>query len=526
MHGAMPSSPQTLRLAEVLGALSLATDLANGNPLETALRTCLLAVELAREAGASGQEIADTYDAAMLRYLGCTAFAPEEAAVLGDDIAAKQVFAPVDMDRKSELLPAAFSRLAKGSGPLKRVRAVAGALMGAREAYGAMARSTCEVAVRLAARLGMSAGVTEALGQIFERWDGKGAPTNSGGEALSFVARILHVACAAEVHHRLGGAEAAREVVRRRSGSHFDPRVARVFESCAPALLRRLDAPSVWDAVLAAEPGQRQWEEAGRLEEVARAFGDFVDLKSSFTLGHSSGVSALAEAAGRAAGLDEATCTVLRRAGWLHDLGKVSIPTSIWDKPGPLSAAEWERIRLHAYYTERVLARSPLLAPLGALAGAHHERLDGSGYHRNVPASLLGMPARILAVADCYHALREERAYRPARTPEEAARSLEAEVSVRRLDSEAVRAVLEAAGHHARRKRGAWPAGLSDREVEVLRLVAQGRSNKEVAQLLSISARTVQHHTLHIYGKIGVSTRAAAALFAIENDLLRREPRG
>jgi HD-GYP domain-containing protein (c-di-GMP phosphodiesterase class II) len=515
------SSPQTLRLAEVLGALSLATDLANGNPLETSLRTCLLAVELAREAGATERQVSDAYDAAMLRYLGCTAYAPEEAAAFGDDIAAKQLYAPVDFGRKSELLPATVARLGKGSGPLKRARVVAGALVGARRGYDTMARSTCEVAVRLAARLGMGAGVTEALGQLYERWDGKGAPERSGGESLSFVARIVHVACAAEVHHRLSGAEAARQMVRRRSGSHFDPAVARTFDACAPALLGKLDAPSVWDAVLAAEPGQRPREDAARLEDVARAFADFVDLKSAYTLGHSSGVAALAEAAGKVAGLDDATCTALRRAGLLHDLGAVSVPTNIWEKPGPLSAAEWERVRLHPYYTERVLARSPLLAPLGTLAGAHHERLDGAGYPRNAPASLLALPARILAVADSYHALTEARPHRPARSPEEAARSLEAEVSVRRLDGEAARAVLEAAGHSARRKRGSWPAGLSDREVEVLRLVAQGNSNKEVAQRLSISARTVQHHTIHIYDKIGVSTRASAALFAIENDLLK-----
>ena len=517
----MPSSPQTLRLAEVLGALSLATDLANGNPLETALRTCLLAVELAREVGASEQEIADAYDAAMLRYLGCTAFASEEAAALGDDIAAKQLYAPVDFGRKSELLPATLTGLGKGSGPLKRARVVAGALVGARRAYDTMARSTCEVACRLAARLGMGAGVTEALGQIYERWDGKGAPGGGGGETLSFVARVMHVACAAEVHHRLSGAEAAREMVRRRSGSHFDPRVARAFEKCAPALLGKLEMPSVWDAVLAAEPARRPREDAARLEDVARAFADFVDLKSAYTLGHSSGVAALAEAAGKAAGLDEATRTDLRRAGLLHDLGRVSVPTNLWDKPGPLSAAEWERVRLHPYYTERVLARSPLLAPLGVLAGAHHERLDGSGYHRNAPAVLLGLPARLLAAADCYHALTEARPHRPARSPDEAAKTLEEEVSARRLDGEAVRVVLEAAGHSAKRKRGAWPGGLSDREVEVLRLVAQGCSNKEVAQRLSISARTVQHHTIHIYDKLGVSTRAAAALFALENDLLK-----
>jgi hypothetical protein len=281
-----------------LGALSLATDLANGNPMETALRTCLLAVELAREADGSEQQISDAYDAAMLRYLGCTAYASEEAAALGDDIAAKQLYAPVDFGRKAELLPATLTQLGKGSGPLKRARIVATALVGANRAYDAMARSTCEVAVRLAARLGMGAGVTEALGQIYERWDGKGAPAGNEGEGLSFVARVMHVACAAEVHQRLNGSEAAREMVRRRSGSHFDPDIAGAFERCAGELLKKLEVPSVWDAVLAAEPGRRPREDAGRLEDVARAFADFVDLKSAYTLGHSSGVAALAEASG------------------------------------------------------------------------------------------------------------------------------------------------------------------------------------------------------------------------------------
>ncbi|XXF76955.1 HD domain-containing phosphohydrolase [Myxococcaceae bacterium GXIMD 01537] len=517
----MRTSSQSLRLSEVVGALSLATDLANGNPLETALRTCLLAVELAREAGGTEQEVSDAYDAAMLRYLGCTAFASEEAAALGDDIAAKQLYAPLDPTRNVELLVPTVTRLGKGAGALKRTRIVARTLIGARRTYEALARSTCEVAVRLATRLGMGPGVTEALAQVYERWDGRGAPAAREGESLCFVARVLHVACVAEVHHRLSGAEAARDVVRRRGGNHLDPRIARTFERCAPALLGKLDVPSVWEAVLAAEPGRRPPQDAGRLEEVARAFADFVDLKTAYTLGHSPAVAALAEAAGKVAGLDEATCTNLRRAGLLHDLGTVSVPTNIWEKPGPLSAAEWERVRLHPYYTERVLARSPLLAPLGALAGAHHERLDGSGYHRNTPASLLALPARILAAADAYQALREARAHRPARTEAEAASHLEAEVAARRLDAESVRAVLEAAGHRAPRKRSAWPGGLSDREVEVLRLVAQGRSNKEVAQQLSISARTVQHHTIHIYDKLGVSTRAAAALFAVENDLLK-----
>jgi DNA-binding CsgD family transcriptional regulator len=192
----------------------------------------------------------------------------------------------------------------------------------------------------------------------------------------------------------------------------------------------------------------------------------------------------------------------------------------VWEKKGPLTAAEWERVRLHGYFTERILTCTPSLAPLAAIAGAHHERMDGSGYHRNAPAALQSTAARILAAADCYHAMTEERPHRPAREPADAVRVLEEEAAGGRLDRAAVAAVLDAAGHGGRRTRSIWPAGLSDREVEVLRLVAQGASTKEVAARLAISPRTAQHHVIHIYDKIGVSSRAAAALFAIENDLI------
>ncbi len=200
----------------------------------------------------------------------------------------------------------------------------------------------------------------------------------------------------------------------------------------------------------------------------------------------------------------------IRRAGLLHDIGRVGVSSGIWEKPGPLSEREWERVRMHPYYTERVLARPPALARLGALASLHHERLDGSGYHRGVPASMLSPAARILAAADVYHAMIEPRPYRPARTPEAAAEELRREVRAGQLDSEAASGVLAAAGHRVRSTRRALVAGLSEREVEVLRLIARGHSKKQIGGLLTISQKTVDHHIQHIYNKINVSTRAAA----------------
>ena len=258
------------------------------------------------------------------------------------------------------------------------------------------------------------------------------------------------------------------------------------------------------------------------IDSVARAFGDMVDLKLPFTRGHSSGVSELAEAAARRLRFNEPDVVSIRRAGLLHDLGRMSVSNRIWEKRGPLTASEWEQVRLHAYQSERILVRSPLLAPLAPLTGMHHERQDGSGYHRQATGNALPLAARVLAAADAYQAMTQERPYRPALAPATAAGLLATEVSKGRLDGDCVRAVLEVAGHRTRPARSAWPAGLSDREVEVLQLIATGGSYRDVAQRLVISPKTARHHIEHVYNKIGVSTRAAAAMFAMEHDLVSR----
>lgn len=507
------------RFADVLGALSLATDLANGNPLEKALRTCLLSVELAREVGASSPQLVAAYYAAMLRFIGGTAYAHELAERLGDDIQAHQVFAPLNPSRPTGVLAAAVTGLDGGAPPLRRARALANVVLrGPQLLADDMAENQCEVAVRLAFRLGLPPEILCTLGQLQERYDGTGTPHGLGGDALALPTRVLHVANIAEIYHHQRGAPAACAEVQRRSGGHLDPQVAAAFLRRAPELLARVEQRSVWDDVLAAEPGTPLLGED--LDRIAGAFADFVDLGSVYTLGHSQQVARLAEQAGADLGLPEAERTRLRRAGLLHDLGSVSVPSACWEKPGPLTAVEWERVRLHPYYTERILARSPALAPLAELAGAHHERLDASGYFRGAPAAYLCTPARVLAAADHYQALIEARAHRPAHAPADAARMLAREASDGRLDKQAVQAVLAAAGHRGARVRGARPGGLTAREIEVLRWLAQGLTNKEIAQRMAISARTVQTHALHIYGKIGVSSRTGAALFAIEHDLV------
>jgi HD-GYP domain-containing protein (c-di-GMP phosphodiesterase class II) len=259
-----------------------------------------------------------------------------------------------------------------------------------------------------------------------------------------------------------------------------------------------------------------------RIDAALEAIANFVDLKSPYTLGHARGVAELAAAAATGLGLTDAEARTLRRAGLVHGLGRLGVSNSIWDKPGPLGPGEWERVRLHPYLTERMLHQSEALAPLGALAVQLRERLDGTGYPRGLSGAAISRPARILAAADAYQAMREPRPHRPARSAEDAAAELRAEARAGRLDADAVEGVLGAAGHRVRRRREG-PAGLTPREVEVLQLLARGLSNKEIAKRLVVTPKTVGNHVEHIYAKIGASTRAGAGLFAMRHGLLPEE---
>jgi HD-GYP domain-containing protein (c-di-GMP phosphodiesterase class II) len=383
-----------------------------------------------------------------------------------------------------------------------------------------MAAANCEVGAGMARRLGLEEAVQRALLQVYERWDGKGEPWGLAGEELALPLRIAQVATQAVIFDGLGGPQVALDMVHQRSGTALDPAVSAVFLQHGPALLAEVAECDAWETVVAAEPSPRRSISDARLDDVARAFADMVDLKLPFTRGHSSGVAELAEAAAHGLRLPANDVTTVRRAALFHDLGRVGISNGVWEKPGSLSASEWEQVRLHPYHSERILARSPALAPLAGPAGMQHERQDGSGYHRQCRGPAIPLAARILAAADAYQAMTQERPYRAALTPSAAAEHLGTEVERGRPDGEAVRAVLTAAGHRRPRSRTAWPAGLSDREVEVLRLIARGASYQGIGQHLVISPRTAAHHVQHIYNKIGVSTRAAATLFAMEHDLL------
>jgi len=513
-------SPQ-LRLAEIIAALSLATDLGMGQPMEQALRTCLLSVTVGRQLGLDDETLSDIYYLALLRFIGCTADAHEEAAAVGgDEIADRALVAPVIMADMPEFLGHYLPRFAAGRALPVRLLLVARYLPQATDAAKRTIAIHCQVAQMLAERLDIRSSVALYVGDLFERWDGKGIPGELAGDAIPILARIVAVARDVDVFHRGGGWELAVEVLRRRRATAYDPVIVDLFLTHGERWLNEVGEDSVWEAALAAEPGSPVLVGHLRLDGLLRALADFIDLKSPYTLGHSSGVARLAEGAARCAGLSEDDVTDVRCAALVHDLGRTGIPNGIWDKPGRLSSIEWERVRLHPYLSERILARSSALAHLATLAGSHHERLDGTGYHRGSPAMLLPTTARILAAADAYQAMTQDRPQRLALSTSAAAAELRKEASEGRLDQGAVRAVLEAAGLRSKATRLAWPTGLTEREVEVLALISRGHSNRVVAQQLGISAKTVGRHVENLYAKIGVSSRAAAALYAMEHDLL------
>jgi HD-GYP domain-containing protein (c-di-GMP phosphodiesterase class II)/DNA-binding CsgD family transcriptional regulator len=509
-----------VRLAELIAAVSLATDLGTGQPMEHALRTCYLAMGVAREADLAVQDLFATYYVSLLRFLGCTAQASEDAALsAGDDIALYGGLSPSFMGGQFETMGWMLRHLAAGQPPLIRVKALASALSDPKGAERSI-RAHCEVGQMLARRIGLGESVLHALGRSFERWDGKGLPNGVAAEEIPVACRVAIVARDFELLNRLGGPQAATEILNQRKGKAYEPRVVETALEHGPRLLAEIDEGSLWDAVLAAEPGPPLVVEESRIDDVLGAFAHFADLKSPFLHGHSIGVAELAERAARLSGASERASTLLRRAGLVHDLGRVAVPSGIWNKDRSLSDEEWERVRLHPYYTERILVRSGPLKELAEVAGSHHERIDGSGYHRGTKASALSAESRMLATADTFQAMTQARPHRAPLSKSAARKELDRACAEGRMDVPCARAVLEAAGEPRKSGRSAWPAGLTDREVEVLRLVASGMSNKQVASKLTLSPKTVGHHIEHIYGKLGVSTRPGATLFAMEHGLL------
>jgi HD-GYP domain-containing protein (c-di-GMP phosphodiesterase class II) len=509
-----------VRLADLLAGLSLISDHGLGLPPDDAVRSCLVATALARQLGLPDGEVAEVFYDSLLEHIGCVGYAHETYRVWGDDVAANRAAQRTNFAAPRELFTTYLPTL------LGDLEAWEGVQVAARfpvKGPGFLARfatTSCEVAAQTARRVGLPQGVQLSLRHYAEWWNGKGVPGGVMGEDITLTSRVVHVASVGAKFDVLGGPELAVEAVRRRAGTIFDPAIAATFVAHAGELLEAASAGDPRRRVLDAEPEPLRIVPLARLPDVAAAFGDIADLKTPFTHGHSAGVARLTLAAAERLGLDGETAERLEIAALLHDLGRIAISNAIWEKPGPLTSGEWEQVRLHPYHSERILSSTADLQPMAALAGMHHERMDGSGYHRGCSAAQIPFPARVLAAADAMHAMTQPRSHRDRLSVAEAAERLEADARTGRQDPDAVRAVVEGAGGSAPKAAGPRPAGLSEREVEVLRLVADGLSNREIARRLHVSSRTAEHHVQHIYAKIGASSRASAALFAMEHGLL------
>jgi HD-GYP domain-containing protein (c-di-GMP phosphodiesterase class II) len=509
-------SGERVRAAELVAALCLATDLGMGFPFEHGLHTTLIAMRLGDRLGVDRATVWQTYYACLLSHAGCTTDAHIAAEIFGGSLTTQ--FNPVMYGSEREAILGVLRALPQPdrAAPVRAFQVATRLPRLAREQRPEIA-AACEVAGMLAVAVGVPLSVADLLAYLTERWDGRGPLRRATGEQIPLPMRIVHIAKDAALQRVLGGQEHAVRLLRERAGHAFDPDIAACLADHADEILA-LDEQESWEETLAREPGPPLVIAGEAVDRALAAMGNFADLISPHLAGHSAGVAVLAAAAARRCGIDAAGATALRRAGLVHDLGRVAIWARVWQKPGPLSAAEWEQVRLHPYYTERILSRSPFLSALCPVAGAHHERLDGSGYHRGASSAELRLPARVLAAADAYHAMTEPRPHRPAMAAAAAAEELAREAQAGRLDADAVTAVVEAAGQRAPRLER--PAGLTEREAVVVAMLARGLQTKQVARALGISIKTADRHVQNAYRKIGVSSRAAATLFAMEHGLV------
>lgn len=507
------------RRSEILAALSLAIDLGLGQPMEHMLRATVLGLRLAKELGIDEQTCGRIYYANQIAWIGCHADSPELAALFGDDIAFRADYYLVDasgLPMVTLMLKHTGTSLPPVRRALARTRFAATGRSSVRE----LISSHCISAGQLASRMGLDERMSTILRHTFERWDGKGLPSGRSGVEIPLEMRIAQLADTTEVFLRTAGTRAAVATVADRRGTQFDPWLADVFCTRATELAAGLLEDDPWAAALAAAPAEAALGEA-ELDRVLAALGEFADLKSPCTTGHSGAVAELAAAAATAQGCGPTEVVVARRAGWVHDLGRMGVSNAVWDKAGPLSAVDRERLQMYPFLSGRILARVPGMQRVAEIALTHRERLDGSGYPRGLRAAGLDPLQRILAAADSYQSSLEPRPHRPALAPREAGAGLLAEVGAGRLDRNAVDSVLAATGQPQARRRP-LPSSLTSRELEVLRLLCRGLDNKAIAQELVISPKTARNHVEHIYVKTGSSNRVTATLFALEKGLWGR----
>ena len=414
---------QDLRLSELIGALSFALDITEGQPAGHAARCCVIGVRFANHLELSEAERFSLFYALLLKDCGCSSIGSQVAELYGhDDQAVKSTLRAIDHRKPIAVLGHAIRNTEPGGGPVARARRFAGLLRNGASSARELNTIRCDRGADIARMVGLDERGVDGIRSINEHWDGGGIPEGIAGEEIPLLARVMGIAQAVEVELTRGGAEHALEVVRSRAGTWFDPSLVAdlVLAASAPGFWEGLDAEGDVHAVLAPlEPGDRLIvADDTRLDRVAEAFARVIDAKSPYTARHSDGVARFAVLIAQRMSFDPGDVRDLRRAGLLHDIGKLGVSSRILDKPGKLDEDEWRQMRRHPELTARILGQVEQLRDLAAMAAAHHERLDGRGYHLGLSAEQLSPSARVLAVADVAEALSADRPYRAGLAPD------------------------------------------------------------------------------------------------------------
>jgi putative nucleotidyltransferase with HDIG domain len=438
----------TIRVSQIISALSYALDLTEGRPMGHSVRSCILGMRLARHTGVPAAEQSDLFYALLLKDAGCSSNASKLFHILAaDEIRAKRDVKLTDWTRVGwESLQYALTHVATGAPFLERVRTLMRVAARQQRESCELVKIRCERGASIARRIGFPEPVGQAIHSLDEHWNGGGYPDGLRDREIPLFSRIMNLAQTLDVFHTHRSPEAAIEVAQARSKRWFDPDLVKAAASLARAgqLWDGLQETSAIDQALALEPEERRMDANDQtIENICQAFAEIIDAKSPFTYRHSNGVADAAVAISHHFSLNEQDTTFMRRAALLHDIGKLSVPNMVLEKPGALDTGEWEIVKRHPYYSHEILRRITGFEELSEVAASHHEKLDGSGYFRHLPAEQISREARILVVADIFDALSAKRPYRDA-MPLEKVFGIMQKDAPRALDGECVEALIAA----------------------------------------------------------------------------------
>lgn len=408
---------ERLRLAELLGALSYALDITEGQPPGHCVRACWIGMHVGEELGLPRAQLCELYYVLLLKDLGCSSNAARICELyLADDLTFKADFKLLD-GSLSQALSFVMSHTGLKSGLADRFKAIVNILQNGGQIVQELIETRCQRGVAIARQLRFSEEVAQGIACLDEHWNGAGKPDGRAGAAIPIYARIALLSQVVDVFHTDGGAAAALMETSKRSGGWFDPAVVDAFARVArdPTFWSALKSEDLGARIFALEPAQQAAElDDDYLDDIAAAFGQVVDAKSPYTAGHSTRVALYADLVGEALGLAPDRRRWLRRAALLHDIGKLGVSNAVLDKPGKLDADEWAAVKAHAAQTFQILSRIESFGELARVAAAHHEKLDGTGYPLGLREAEISLETRIISAADFFDALTADRPYRPA----------------------------------------------------------------------------------------------------------------